>query len=96
MELLAHILVISIVCQVVFLFMNLETSPLNKWSVMIQEEITDNALKPVFTCLACMASFWGFWLGIWAYGVSFELCTLILGVCGLNFVSMEFIWQRYL
>jgi hypothetical protein len=54
-----------------------------KWSAIVQ--------KPLFTCMICMGSFWGF-AGCLALGVpASEWVLTIFQVCGLNIIILSII-----
>lgn len=46
----------------------------------------DFFMKPIYRCLMCMASLWGFifWVTVWDGGFTWNLIPFLLGVCGLN------------
>jgi hypothetical protein len=81
-----RIIITTLVINAIFWLMNSDESFLYKFSQYLQTNINEQPLKPLFGCLACMASFWGLVASVY-FGLDLiQVPAFILAVCGLNII----------
>jgi hypothetical protein len=59
--------------------------------VKIEEYLPMKATKPLFNCVACMASVHGFFLGLYFFGFAPVIILYCFALCGLNYLVLQWV-----
>lgn len=84
-----QIIITSLVINAIFWLMNSDGSFMYNIAQYLHTNINEQALKPLFGCMACMASFWGLLACVY-FGIGlYDVVPFILSVCGLNIIASK-------
>lgn len=64
--------------------------PVRSW---VEEKIGVKWAKPLLLCPPCMASFHGFYIGLYLFGLSWWIPVYCLCLCGLNHIVNNLLFE---
>lgn len=77
--------------HIIITFEGMIFEPIGDWLIKV---LPNELSKPLFNCMSCMASIWGFPVALYLFGISFAIIPYCIALCGLNTLISKILYHE--